>query len=108
MTNSFEIQLARESLQEYYDKGCYKGETFVLLVRTKCNFPWLDILSGDDMKAEDFLYVDDDDMENDDRLEPEVYAKSSWTLDKAIADYLVKLRGSIPEARFDEVDYTVF
>lgn len=108
MTNSFEIQLARESLQEYYDKGCYKGETFVLLVRTKCNFPWLDILSGDDMKAEDFLYVDDDDMENDDRLEPEVYAKSSWTLDEAIADYLVKLRGSIPEARFDEVDYTVF
>lgn len=80
MTNSFEIQLARESLQEYYDKGCYKGETFVLLVRTKCNFPWLDILSGDDMKAEDFLYVDDDDMENDDRLEPEVYAKSSRPL----------------------------
>jgi hypothetical protein len=55
------------------------------------------------MKLEDALYVDDDDMENDDRLEPETYAKSSWTLDNAIADYLVKLRGSTPEARFEEV-----
>lgn len=98
-----EIQLARKSLQDHYDKGCYKGGTFILLVRTKCSFPWLDILSGDEMKLEDALYVDDDDMENDDRLEPETYAKSSWTLDNAIADYLVKLRGSTPEARFEEV-----
>lgn len=108
-----EIQLARRSLQDYYDRSICLDGYFLLLVRSKCNFPWLDILSETDMEHEDALNgLDIDDnivsyCEDDDRLEPETYKKEGWTLDDAITDYLIKLRDSIPEAFFEEIEESV-
>jgi hypothetical protein len=58
------------------------------------------------MEHEDALWADED-MEGDDRLEPETYKKEGWVLDDAIADYLTKLRASIPEASFEDVEESI-